>query len=145
MKLRLVSIALALGVLALVFGSLEPIAAQGQGKGPDVFGSPKNLQVLPKDIDSQTLRGYMVGAAQGLGVRCWACHVGEEGQDLSTFDFVSDEKPMKLVAREMFKMTLQINQTQMPAVAKLLNQAEPERVRCVTCHRGASKPTYEQK
>ena len=142
MKSRFGFFALVLSVLTLSF-ALEPIAAQGQG--PDVFASPKNLQVLPKDLDSQTLRGLMVGAAQGLGVRCWACHIGEEGQDLATFDFASDEKPMKLVAREMFRMTMQINETVMPAVAKLQKDAEAERVRCVTCHRGEVKPTFEKK
>jgi hypothetical protein len=143
MKSLSLLLTLALLGLALAFGLAEPIAAQGQA--PNVFENPKNLQVLPKDIDAQTLRGWMVGAAQGLGVRCWACHIGEEGQDLTTFDFVADTKPMKLVAREMFRMTMSINETLMPAVAKLQNESEAERVRCVTCHRGQAKPTIEQK
>ena len=142
MASRWAGLAALLALLALAgLGEL----ASAQGDGPDVFANPKNLQVLPKDIDSQTLRGMMVGAAQGLGVRCWACHVGEEGQDLSTFNFASDEKPMKAIAREMMRMTMQINEKHMPAVAKLQGEAEAERVRCVTCHRGETKPVLDKK
>ncbi len=42
----------------------------------------------------------MRGFAMGLGVRCEHCHVGEPGQPLGSFDFVSDEKPTKEKARD---------------------------------------------
>ena len=47
--------------------------------------------------------------AQSLGVRCTFCHVGIEGQPLSTFDFASDAKKEKLTARKMLVMVHRIN------------------------------------
>jgi len=132
-----------LGMIALVNGAPNPTAVAQDPGGDSVWESPQNLQVLPKDITPQELRGYMVGAAQGLGVRCWFCHVGEEGQDLETFDFVSDEKKHKQVGREMFKMTLNINANTMAEVAKIEGEKEGARVRCVTCHRGEATPKFE--
>lgn len=51
----------------------------------------------------------MRGITRGLGVRCPFCHVGEEGADLSTFDFASDEKPTKKTARIMIGMLADTN------------------------------------
>jgi hypothetical protein len=48
--------------------------------------------------------GLMRGYAIGLGIRCHHCHVGE-GDDPSTFDFASDAKPAKTLARQMMRMT----------------------------------------
>ena len=44
-----------------------------------------------------------------LGVRCQFCHVGQEGQPLAPFDFASDQKRNKLVARQMLRMVAEIN------------------------------------
>ena len=96
----------------------------------------KNLQVLPADISREQLFATMKGFAQGLGVRCSHCHVGEEGQPLSTYDFASDAKREKRVARAMLRMTMAINRDTLPAIADL-NDAH---VTCFTCHRGAVKP-----
>ena len=99
---------------------------------------PTNLQVLPKDIAKPQLVQIMRSFAQGLGVRCEHCHVGE-GPDLSKFDFASDAKPAKLVARKMMVMAREINTT-------LLAGFPPDRaadtpaVTCYTCHRGQTKP-----
>src|SRR5262245_24181699 len=71
----------------------QPQGVPGGGRGPQP--PPKNLQVLPKDWTRQQVTQVMRGFTRGLGVRCPFCHVGEEGADLSTFDFASDEKPTK--------------------------------------------------
>ena len=105
----------------------------------NVFANPENLQVLPKDISSQDLNQTMRGFAMGLGARCESCHIGEAGQPLSTFDFASDENPMKQKARLMMEMLNEINSTLVPA----LDQVEKDdrvAVRCVTCHRGRPQP-----
>jgi hypothetical protein len=104
---------------------------------PAAAASPafKNLQVLPKDIGKDQLFPIMKGFAQGLGVRCTHCHVGTEGQPLSTFDFASDAKPTKLIARKMLAMVHRINEQD-------LGVKDPKdlKVTCYTCHRGATKP-----
>ena len=74
--------------------------------------------------------------AQSLGVRCTHCHVGEEGKPLSTFDFASDKKANKDIARAMLTMTSKLNKTDLPAIAGL----EEPKVTCYTCHRGAKEP-----
>ena len=86
---------------------------------PQGGGAPKNLKVLtPEDLRA----GAMRQATQGLGVRCDYCHV----QDRS-----SDEKPQKLMARNMFAMTKEIN-------AKFPDGKV--HVTCYTCHRGVTMP-----
>ena len=115
-------------ILALSFLDL-------QAQIPDKF---YNLRVLPLDISKRELIGKMKGAAQGLGVRCEFCHVGEAGKDLSTFDFVSDEKEHKKIARVMFKMVNSVNNEFMPQVAKF-TEHQPE-IKCMTCHAGNKEP-----
>jgi len=109
--------------------------APGGGRGPQP--PPKNLQVLPKDLTRQQVTQIMRGFTRGLGVRCPFCHVGEEGADLSTFDFASDEKANKKSARLMLKMVTDVNQ-QLASVGD--KPAGEPRVTCYTCHRGAEKP-----
>ena len=54
-----------------------------------------NLQVFPKDTGPDVLIQAMKNFTRSLGVRCPFCHVGEEGQPLTTFDFAADTKPKK--------------------------------------------------
>jgi hypothetical protein len=111
-----------------------PEGGRGQ-QGPQP--PPKNLQVLPKDLTRQQVVQIMRGFTRGLGVRCPFCHVGEEGADLSTFDFTSDEKPTKKTARVMLKMITDVN-SQLANVGE--KPAGEPRVTCYTCHRGTNKP-----
>ena len=119
-----------LPALALVLLAAGPLAAQWPPE-------PKNLQVFPEDIDTRQLLGAMRGFSRGLGVRCQHCHVGEEGQPLSTFDFASDDKAAKLAARAMMRMVRSINEQVADAIT---DGSEPVAVRCVTCHRGVLQP-----
>ena len=116
-------------------GGQAPQGAPPGGRGPQP--PPKNLQVLPKDTTRQQINPIMRGFTRALGVRCPFCHVGEEGADLSTFDFASDEKPTKKTARLMLQNLNEIN-------AKLASvgdkPAGEPRVTCWTCHRGEQKP-----
>lgn len=125
--------ALTLGLA--VAGLLTTASAQQRR---NIFADPQNLQVLPADISPGELSQTMRGFALGLGVRCQHCHVGEAGQPLSEFDFPADVKAPKMVAREMLKMVAGINATT-AAVASRFDRPATE-VRCVTCHRGQSRP-----
>ena len=98
-----------------------------------------NLQVLPKDIPPPQLVATMKGFAQGLGVRCEHCHVGE-GNDLSKFDFAADTKPAKATARKMIRMASVLNAEVATIVPPAADAAGAARVTCFTCHRGAPKP-----
>lgn len=102
----------------------------------------KNLQVLPKDIAPEDLRKLMGTFTRALGVRCIHCHVGEEGKPFKPEDFQKDDKPTKLKAREMIRMTNDLNEKYL---AKLANRADPQiRIQCITCHHGINQPRQIQ-
>jgi hypothetical protein len=114
---------LALSCLSLL--GLPAIAQQI----PDTF---TNLQTLPKTISKQDLVTAMRGYVFSLGVRCDHCHAA--GKTPGSFDFASDEKPAKLTARTMIRMTGDINRNYVAGLT-------PARtVECVTCHRGSTDP-----
>ena len=112
-------------------------AAQTPTATPTTAAVPqfKNLQVFPKDISRDQLMSNMKFFAQSLGVRCVHCHVGEEGKPLSTFDFASDAKWQKQVARKMLTMVHRINSEDFG-----VKDFKDVKVTCFTCHRGATKP-----
>jgi hypothetical protein len=113
-------------------------AEGGPSAVEDQQGPPKNLKVLPKDMPRPQVVQIMRGFTRGLGVRCEHCHVGE-GSDLSKFDFASDDKPAKEVARKMLTMVTEINGKHLAGVGEP-PAAGASKVTCFTCHRGATKP-----
>ena len=97
---------------------------------------PKNLKILPEDIDHDQLIAIMRGFSGALGVRCTQCHVGQDSNPQS-MDFASDDKDEKKTAREMLKMTEAINKDY---VNKISGNESEMLVTCVTCHRGQKEP-----
>lgn len=100
-----------------------------------VYDNPQNLKVLPADISATDLRETMKGFSLGTGFRCSDCHMGEESQPLTEYDFASDGKALKQRARKMLKMVNALND-------EYLVSFGPDRARvgCVTCHRGLHSP-----
>lgn len=123
--------------LALVLiGWSTTALAQAPGKFPP--DSLVNTKVIPHNTPVINVVGIMRNFAGDLGVRCQFCHIGQEGQPLAQFDFASDEKRTKLVARQMMLMVQEINRR----VDTLPGRATGGlQVTCATCHRGVSKPT----
>ena len=120
---------------------VSALAAQATGKFPP--DSATNLQVIPKGTPVMQVLGQMRNITGALGVRCVFCHVGEEGQPLSAFNFASDEKPTKLTARQMMRMVEEINRRldTLPMMHDMANHdAEHVEVTCRTCHRGVQEP-----
>jgi len=97
-----------------------------------------NLQIYPKDTPRPEIVATMQGFVQALGVQsaggCGYCHVGTA----PTFDFASDTKPAKTVARKMILMSREIT-AKLPEVTGK-PAAEVARLRCATCHRGLAIP-----
>ena len=85
--------------VALVAVVSAAASAQAPGKWPP--DSLINTKVIPKGTPVIQVVGIMRNFAGDLGVRCQFCHVGREGQQLTEFDFASDSKRNKLVARQM--------------------------------------------
>ena len=97
-----------------------------------------NLQIYPKDTPRPEIIATMQGFVQALGVQsaggCSYCHVGTA----PTWDFASDTKPTKTVARKMILMSREIT-AKLPEVTGK-PAAEVARLRCATCHRGLAIP-----
>ena len=116
--------------------TMAALAAPAFAQIPEEF---TNLKVLPEDIPQRELVTIMRGFTRALGVRCSTCHVGEEDQDLSEYDFASDDEATKRTAREMIKMVQSINEN---VVVTLADRGSPEiEVTCVSCHAGRRRPT----
>ena len=62
-----------------------------------------------------------------------------QGNDLSTFDFASDERRQKRNARVMLRMVMEINTRHLAEVPEP-RPADKPAVTCYTCHRGQDKP-----
>ena len=111
------------------------LCAQSPAKFPP--DSLVDTRVIPKSTPVIQVIGTMRNFTSDLGVRCQFCHVGEEGQPLTQFNFVSDEKRTKLVARQMMLLVQEANRRvdTLPG-----HQPDDPQVTCATCHRGVSKP-----
>jgi len=114
--------------LALTFAGAhaQAGAAQSGGAAPVKTAGQdpqfKNIQVL-KDLPADQLLPSMQFISVSLGVECEACHVDGARE--------KDDKQMKLTARKMMQMQMDINK----------NSFNGQRqVTCNTCHRGAEQP-----
>ncbi len=98
----------------------------------------KNLKVLPGDISEQKLDSIMETYSKALGVSCSFCHLPFKNFP-DSLDYAADGQPMKENARQMMRMTIDINKnhfyfdtTIKPEYLKI--------VTCKTCHRGEPYP-----
>ncbi len=66
----------------------------------------KNLKIFPKDISEHELDSVMHHFSESLGVKCNFCHVNTGPKE---WDFASDAKPEKEVARKMMLLAIDIN------------------------------------
>jgi tetratricopeptide (TPR) repeat protein len=122
----------------VAFGTLALGASAALAQTPAQPPPLTNLQLYPKDIPRPELIATMQGFVAALGVQaqggCGYCHAGTAPQ----FDFASDAKPAKTVARKMILMAREI-QGKLPEVTNK-PAAEVTRLRCATCHRGVPVP-----
>ena len=105
-------------------------------KGP--VGKFRNLKVLPKDISEAKLDSIMQTYNIALGVKCSFCHVPVKNI-ADSLDYASDAEPMKENARDMMRMTIEINKKHF----YFNKDQQPEylnTVHCKTCHRGEPFP-----
>lgn len=124
---------IAAGLGVVVYASA--ITAQPPGKWPP--DSLINVHVFPRTTPVVQLIGTMRNFTGWLGVRCQFCHVGEEGMPLERFDFASDDKRTKRVARQMMQMVEEVNRRLDTIPGRASGGSQ---VTCATCHRGVSRP-----
>lgn len=98
----------------------------------------KNLRVLPKNSNSKQLSKIMVDEFQDdLGVSCNFCHA--ENKITHRPDYASDEKPEKVIARAMMRMTIGINKKYFKLRHPMIGDSTLA-VTCATCHHGVPHP-----
>jgi len=123
-----------IGLILLAAGASAQTPAAPAQQPPAM----SNLQVYPKDTPRAELVATMQGFVQALGVQqqggCGYCHMGTAPQ----FDFASDAKPTKNVARKMILMAREVT-AKLPEVTGK-PASEVTRMRCATCHRGVAIP-----
>jgi hypothetical protein len=90
----------------------------------------KNIQMFKGVPAVRILRIMDSGFSRSLGVTCTHCH--------DTARWESDDKPQKKIAREMMRMSQDINEKYLKSIAGL--KSEKPTVNCTTCHRGQVKP-----
>jgi len=98
-----------------------------------------NLKVLPKGLNKQQIDKIMDEFKDGLGVKCSFCHVHKKDNPRE-WDFASDEKPEKTVARKMITMANKINKKYFHGKSKYGDDNPLMEVRCATCHHGQPHP-----
>lgn len=99
----------------------------------------ENLQILDKSIDAEELASTMREISHAIGSErgCLFCHVGESDTPLSTWDFASDEKVEKQIARQMLRMVRSMNEEYL---RDLPGRNAPVTVTCRTCHATRPRP-----
>lgn len=122
-------------IVLCLFAAVSTASAQPAGKFPP--DSLVNTKVIPHATPVADVVGVMRNFTSALSVRCTFCHVGSEGQPLSEFDFASDQKRNKIVARQMMRMLAEIN-TRLDTIPQ--RGTPPVAATCMTCHRGVSRP-----
>jgi len=94
-----------------------------------------NLQVLPQNISHDELIKTMRIFSRSLGTNCAHCHVQTAETPKPEFDFPSDAKPEKKIARTMVRMVHKINGDYISTI-----KDRKQDVTCMTCHRGKVIP-----
>jgi hypothetical protein len=102
----------------------------------------RNLKVLPKDISDEKLDSIMQVYNKALGVSCDFCHAKANtlvfGQK-DELDYASDKNAMKENARDMMRMTIEMNSKYF----YFDKNQKPEyltTITCMMCHKGEPMP-----
>lgn len=118
--------------------SLVAFVALGTTLVSNPVSKERNLKVLPQDISDAKLDSIMDSYNKALGVKCGFCHVRVQGFT-DSLDFASDNNQHKEKARDMMRMTIDINKKYFPYQPgerpEYLNT-----ITCITCHRGQEFP-----
>ncbi len=127
----------AAAIVAVILAAACAAISQQKAQAPRAADNLEfhNLKVLPPNITHDQLIAIMRFNARSLGVKCNHCHVENPAGSKEQFDFASDAKPEKNVARTMIQMTNRINGDY---ISRLNRQAAT--VTCFTCHRGKTVP-----
>ena len=123
-KIKAVTILVSLPLFAMVIASAVTHSVSSQTQNQTAGQKFKNIKVL-NDIPADQLGKVMNLMSASLGVDCKMCHTS------NVADFEKDDNENKTIAREMIKMTREINKGYFEGKVE---------VSCSTCHNGHEKP-----
>ena len=108
----------------------EEIKGRENEAAGKVFKNVKDFAEMPA---GRILAVMEFGYARSLGVDCTHCHTPE--------NWASDEKPQKMIARQMRAMSNTINGELLGSIKEFEGRSGRDRptVNCTTCHRGQVK------
>lgn len=118
-------------ILCIIALGVQSFKKQEQQQEPTL----KNIKVLPPNFTFKQVDEVMDKFKAALGVRCGYCHAPMKDNP-RRFDMASDENPKKEVARDMIRMTFELNQKFFADSLKV----GVMKVTCYTCHHGEAKP-----
>jgi hypothetical protein len=100
----------------------------------------KNIKVFPATATFQEVDHAMDQYKVDLGVKCNYCHAPEKDNPRK-MDMPSDANPRKEIARDMIRMTDEMNKKYIASIKHVEGDTTNiQLVTCNTCHRGAPKP-----
>jgi len=100
----------------------------------------KNIKVFPASATYDQVDHAMDQFKVDLGVKCNYCHAQEKDNPRKN-DLPSDDNPKKDIARQMMRMTDEMNKKYIATIKHTeQDTAMIQLVTCNTCHRGVPKP-----
>ena len=99
-----------------------------------------NIKVFPATATFDEVDHAMDQFKVDLGVKCNYCHAPEKDNPRK-MDMPSDANPVKSIARDMIRMTNEMNQKYIATIKHTESDSTKiQLITCNTCHRGAPKP-----
>ena len=99
-----------------------------------------NIKVFPSTATFDEIDHAMDQFKVDLGVKCNYCHAPEKDNPRK-MDMASDANPNKDIARDMIRMTEEMNKKYIATIKHTESDTSKlQLVTCNTCHRGAPKP-----
>lgn len=100
----------------------------------------KNIKVFPASATYEQVDHAMDQFKVDLGVKCNYCHAPDKDNPKKN-DLPSDDNPKKDIARQMMRMTEDMNKKYIATIKHTeQDTAMIQLVTCNTCHRGVPKP-----
>lgn len=129
--------------MLFVFALIAVIAITNQSFKAEQQEEPKklkNIKVFPSTMTFKEVDHAMDQFKMALGVKCNYCHAPSKDNP-KKMDMASDDNPKKDIARDMLRMTMEMNQKYISAIPhESTDTAKVQMITCNTCHRGAPKP-----
>ena len=100
----------------------------------------QNIKVFPATATYEQVDHAMDQYKVDLGVKCNYCHAPEKDNPRK-MDMPSDANPKKDIARDMIRMTDEMNKKYIATIKHTESDTTKiQLVTCNTCHRGVAKP-----